>query len=271
MNQEISPRIKDCFTRLSNGGEPLALATVIQAVSPTSGKPGDKALISADGIVEGWIGGGCVQGALRSAAKKSLTSQQPCLIRVAPEGEWQAMDGLTDFSSRCLSGGSLLIFIEPLESAPRLSILGDSPIAYTLIAMAPSLGFSTCAVSPDIEPARLPENVGHFSDFSNVTGEFCVIATQGKQDMMALNAALTSNAIHIAMVASAKKTNALRAKLAEQGFNAQQLARIHSPAGLPIYAKTPEEIALSLLAELVKVRRGGIQINADDPPSETGN
>ena len=255
-----------CFKSLVNDETPLALATVIQTALSTSGKVGDKALVSAQGIVEGWIGGGCAQPAVVEAARQSLESAKPCLIRVGPKGEWQTLDGVVDFSSGCLSGGTQVIFIEPLNRQAKLSILGDSPVAQCLSELAGQLDFSVTVVSPDLDPAQFPDTVCAEHDFESTGGDFVVVATQGRHDRAALKAALNSNAGHIAMVASGKKIAGLKASLAKSGIDASQLDRIHSPAGIEIGALTPAEIALSILAELVCGRRTGIELTGSQEP-----
>ena len=125
-----------CFKGLASDETPLALATVIQTALSTSGNVGDKALVSAEGIVEGWIGGGCAQPAVVEAARMALKSAEPCLIRIGPKGEWETLNGVVDFSSGCLSGGTQVIFIEPLNKQAKLSILGDSPVALCLSDLA---------------------------------------------------------------------------------------------------------------------------------------
>ena len=234
------PALETCFAGLTGSTTPLALATVIQAISPTSGKPGDKALVSAENIVEGWIGGGCAQPAVIEAAGKSIDSGQACVIRVGPKGEWESLHGVIDYTSGCLSGGTLVIFIEPMIKQPTLNILGSSPVAQSLANLAAHLDFS----------------VQQDQDFADLGDDYIVIATQGKQDRAAIKAALESQASYIAMVASSKKILGLKASLARAGVEASQLERIHSPAGIEIGATTPAEIALSILAELVSIRRG---------------
>ena len=247
--------IDTCFSALQREDTPLALATVVQAISPTSGKPGDKALISKEAIIEGWIGGGCAQPAVIEAAGSSLKSGESRLIRVGPKGEWAPMAGIEDFASGCLSGGTLLIFIEPMIKQPTLSVLGNSPAAHSLCRLAPEVGFTVTLACPGFEPADAADNVQLLTDFSEVDGDYVVIATQGKYDREAMKAALASRARHIAMIASQKKIAGLKASLGKAGIESAQLERIHSPAGIEIGGVTPAEIALSVLAELVRVRR----------------
>ena len=260
MNEKLEPKpsnLDSCFKDLANGEIPLALATVIQTAQSTSGKAGDKALVSAQGIVEGWIGGGCAQPAVVEAARMALESAEPRLIRVGPKGEWETLDGVVDFSSGCLSGGTQVIFIEPLNRPAKLSILGDSPVALCLSDLAGRLGFAVTLMSPDLESSGFPESIRIKHDFESADGDFVVVATQGRHDRPALKAAINSNAGYVGMVASGKKIAGLKASLIKSGIDTSALDRIHSPAGLEIGAVSPAEIALSILAELVAVRRAG--------------
>jgi xanthine dehydrogenase accessory factor len=246
-----------CFKDLVNDETPLALATVIQTAQSTSGKVGDKALVSAEGIVEGWIGGGCAQPAVVEASRMALESTEPCLIRVGPKGEWEALDGVVDFSSGCLSGGTQVIFIEPLNKQTKLCILGDSPVALCLSELAGQLDFSVTMISPDLKHSQISDSVRIEHDFSSASGDFIVVATQGRHDRAALKSALNSNAGYIGMVASHKKIAGLKASLVKSDIEASEMERIHSPAGIEIGAVSPAEIALSILAELVQMRRSG--------------
>jgi xanthine dehydrogenase accessory factor len=246
-----------CFNSLASEQTPLALAIVVQTAHSTSGKAGDKALVSAEGIVEGWIGGGCAQPAVVEAARMVLESAQPCLIRVGPKGEWETLDGVIDFSSGCLSGGTQLIFIEPLKRQAKLSILGDSPAALCLSELAARLDFAVTVISPDLESSQLGESVRIEHDYASASGDFIVVATQGRHDRAALKAAIDSNAGYIGMVASRKKIAGLKKSLIKSGVEPGDMERVHSPAGIEIGAVSPAEIALSILAELVRVRRSG--------------
>ena len=163
-----------CFNGLANDETPLALATVIQTALSTSGNVGDKALVSAEGIVEGWIGGGCAQPAVVEAARIALKSAEPCLIRVGPKGEWEALDGVVDFSSGCLSGGTQVIFIEPLNTQAKLSILGDSAVALSLSELAAGLDFSVTVISPDLESSQLPGTARLEQDFGSISGDLSI-------------------------------------------------------------------------------------------------
>ncbi|MFT5659305.1 MAG: xanthine dehydrogenase accessory factor, partial [Gammaproteobacteria bacterium] len=176
MKQTNTLNIENYPAGLVKSDTPLVLATVIQAISPTSGKPGDKALVSADKIIDGWIGGGCAQPAVIEAAAKALTMGEPVVIRIGPEGQWQPLDAVVDFTSSCLSGGTLVIFIEPLNRPPMLCILGYSPVALSLCSLAQQLGFSVTIASPELDPECLPDGVFHRVSFSDIDADLMVIA-----------------------------------------------------------------------------------------------
>ena len=255
MKQPKPLKIEDYLSGQASSEIPLALATVIQAISPTSGKPGDKALVSSDQIIDGWIGGGCSQPAVIKAAKKALIEGEPSIIRIGPKGESKALDSVIDFTSNCLSGGILVIFIEPLNRQPSLCVFGHSPVAISLSTQAKKLGFSVMLLRPELAPERLPKGVSHQDDFSAIHSDFIVIATQGRNDKAAIVTALESTAGYISMVASEKKIIGLKKQLLESNVDQIALDRIHGPAGIEIGAETPAEIALSVLADLVRIRR----------------
>ena len=253
-------KIDAYFSRLASAEKPMALATVIQAVSPTSAKAGDKALIDSEKIVEGWIGGGCAQPAVIKATKNVLSTREPSIIRVSPKGEWEALEGVVDFGSSCLSGGTLVIFIEPINQRSSLCVLGQSPVAISLALLAEQLDFSVTLAGAPLDVATSSNsnvnNVNIVPDFSvRDDVDFVVIATQGKRDRIAIEAALASQASYISMVASAKKIAGLKLMLEESKVAPELIDRIHGPAGIEIGAETPDEIAVSILADLIRERR----------------
>ena len=256
--------IEDYLSGRINYETPLVLATVIQAISPTSGKPGDKALVSAEKIVGGWIGGGCSQPAVIKAASKVLTDGKPIIIRIGPKGDSQSLNSVVDFTSSCLSGGTLVIFIEPLSLQTSLCVFGHSPVAVSLCEQAKKMDFSVSIASPEIDLINLSEGITHLIDFSDIQSEFIVIAKQGKRDKKAIAAALDSNARYIGMVASEKKITALKSQLLKENVTQSSLDRIHGPAGMDIGAETPAEIALSVLAELVRIRRSNQVVHEEN-------
>lgn len=256
------------MARLRARGEAFAIATVVRTIAATSAKPGGKALLAKDGtFLEGWIGGGCARGAVSKAAREAIASSRPQLISLRSE-ELLAAEGLAPGEERdgirfarngCPSKGSMDIFIEPVLPLPRLIVLGSSPVAAALAELAGRFDFHRSLCAPGTDPASLPE-VEQFQDsFALDTGgpaaRFVVVATQGKGDEAALRAAVASGASYIAFVGSRRKFATLAAKLAEGGVDAAVLKAVIAPAGLDIHAITAEEIALSILAQIVTRRR----------------
>ncbi|PWG62387.1 XdhC family protein [Spiribacter halobius] len=247
--------------RLQDAAVPCALVTVVRCETPTSARPGQKAVVTAEGIEAGWIGGGCAQPAVLRTVAEALEDGQPQLIRVSPRREQGAVEGLRDFHTGCASGGTLDLFVDPVLPAPALRVYGASPAARHLAVTAAGVGFAVQAVAPDTTAEAFAGAVRHADDWR--AGEdwpaprFAVVATQGRGDRPALEAALASGAERIGFIASRRKFARLREQLAERGHHAARLDAIKAPAGLDLGARTPEEIAITVLAELIAWRRGG--------------
>ena len=236
--------------RLRADGTPFALATVVRTWDATSAKPGSKAVVSAEGeILEGWVGGGCARGAIGRAAKKAIERNEPVLVALRPDDRLAAegvepcevRDGMIYERNGCASKGSLDIYVEPFVPSPDLVVMGDGPVARALSSLARGFDFRVGGDLPAVAPRDL----------------FVVVATQGKGDAVALERALASGARFTAFVGSARKASTLKEKLATKGADPEALSRLVAPAGLPIGAATAEEIALSILAQIVQVRRAG--------------
>lgn len=243
-------------------GTPFALVTVVRAESPTSAKPGAKALVTADGDIEGWIGGGCAQPVVIKVVKQVLQDGTARLIRISPDRDEVLAEGIMDFNMSCHSGGTLDIFIDPVVARPALWIIGGSPAAQALSGLAQRVGFAVTAVFPGADHTLFPDadRVIDKLDGLEAAGSpaFVVVATQGKRDEAGLEAALSTGAGYIAFIASTRKAGKLKQYLKERGHDAARVDAILSPAGVEIGALTPEEIALSVLAGLVQARRAGV-------------
>lgn len=230
--------------------EPFAFATIVRTAGSTAAKPGAKALLSADGtILHGWLGGGCTRGAVKRAAIAALQSGVPQLVSVAPEdllqemgvAPGQSVDGTQFARNGCPSRGTVDIFIEPCVPMPELVVLGSSPVAQALSALAPQFHWSVSSSVPETTLGPGPQ--------------YIVIATQGQGDLAALKAALQHEPVYTAFVGSRRKFETLAHRLHDAGIAPGVTQAIDAPAGLDLGAVTPEEIALSILAQLVRVRR----------------
>jgi len=251
--------------RLQDQGQPYALVSVLRVQPPASARPGDKAVVTADGIACGWIGGGCAQPAVLKTVRQALADGRARLMRIAPsdEGELRDLGDVLEFGMACHSGGTLELFVDPVLPRARLVVVGDSPVAVSLAVLAPLVGFDVAVVAHGGDAARFADavQVVDTDDVAGVTnrvapGAFVVVATQGRRDVQGLRAALALRARAVWFVASARKAAVLRASLVEAGANADAVAAIVAPAGQPIGAQTPDEIALSVLASVVAARRG---------------
>jgi xanthine dehydrogenase accessory factor len=260
--------VLDLVSRLKQADEPFVLATVVRTVSVTAAKAGAKAIIRPDGRVEaGWIGGGCARGATLKAAREALADGRSRLISIQPENLLQELgvqpgedrDGIKFAKNMCPSKGTMDIFIEPVLPRPCLVVLGSSPVALALVEQARPLGFHVTLAAPLAEIEQVPE-VDSLFDGLEFTAPACaqrsvVVSTQGKGDEAALRAALAIPATYRAFVGSRRKMAALREKLAANGGLAAALEAVKAPAGMDLGAITPEEIALSILAEITLHRR----------------
>lgn len=262
--------VLDLVTRLKEAEKPFVLATVVRTVSVTAAKAGAKAIISPDGRIEaGWIGGGCARGAVQKAAREAFSDGCSRLISILPHELLQERDvrpgedreGVRFAKNMCPSKGTMDIFIEPVMPRPNLVVLGASPVALALVEQARQLGFHVTLAAPSGEIGDMPDIDAFVDGFAveadSATRRFIVVSTQGKGDEAALRSALGVQADYLGFVGSRRKMAALREDLAGQGVAAALLDTVKAPAGLDLGAITPEEIALSIMAEITQIRRAG--------------
>ncbi|HLJ85195.1 MAG TPA: XdhC family protein [Candidatus Angelobacter sp.] len=263
-------------SELSAAGEAFAIALVVRCVPPSSGKPGDKAIVTSEGKIWGWIGGGCAQPVVVKEALKALREGRPRLVRISPDHEEGGQEGIVDYTMTCHSGGALDIYIEPVLAKPHLVILGRSPVARALARIAEVTNFAVSVPGLGSDPAALSSDGFSFPIHSQPNLDwsaariapgpdtYVVVSTQGEDDEGALLHAVSSNAFYVAFVASRTKVEKVFEYLREKGIAADRLASVHAPAGLDIPAASPEEIAVSILAEIIQVK-GSRMPNASKP------
>ncbi len=251
--------------RLQNAEQPFALVTVLSAQAPTSGKAGDKAVVTPDGQFHGWIGGGCAQPAVIKTVRRALLDGQPRKIRIAPSDESaeRELGDVLEFGMACHSGGTLELFIDPILPSATLTVVGDSPVARALVGLAPRVGLRVAVVAHGAQAEDFPDadTVLGSDEVSVVNAQlastpFVVVATQGRRDLQGLKAALALQPQGLWFVASARKAGVLLESLVASGEDPAAVARIVAPAGVLMGAQTPEEIALSVLTSVVAARRG---------------
>jgi xanthine dehydrogenase accessory factor len=239
-------------------GQSFAIAEVVRYLTPISGKSGDKAIISADGSVWGWIGGGCAQPAVVKEALKALKDGRPRLVRISTSSAPE--EGVVAYNMTCHSGGALEVYIEPVLPRPHILILGRSPVGRTLARLAKAINYTVTVAAPEADRASYPDADQIMPDL-NVRGlkvglrTFVVVSTQGEDDEEALEHALQTDASYVAFVASKAKAAKVIKSLSEKGISKARLDQVRAPAGLDIQARTLEEIAVSILAEIIQLGR----------------
>src|ERR1700716_13223 len=262
--------VMDLVAQMKAAEQAFVLATVVRTVSVTAAKAGATAITRPDGsIVAGWIGGGCARGAVLKAAREALADGEPRMVSVQPENllaelgvkPGQNRDGVRFAQNMCPSKGTMDVFVEPVLPHPSLIILGVSPVALSLATQARQLGYHVTVAAPAGELSDTPgaDMVIAGDQRGRLTGarRFIVVSTQGKGDEAALRTAVATDATYHAFVGSRRKMAALREKMIAEGIAASALDRIKAPAGLDLGAITPEEIAMSILAEMTVERRRG--------------
>jgi xanthine dehydrogenase accessory factor len=241
---------------LASSRQPFALATVVRVEGSSSAKRGSKALINEHGkIILGWVGGGCAESAVRSEAVKAIQSEKPSLITL------DMQDEVLGVGMPC--GGMMDVYIEPVVPQPQLVIAGHGRIAETLASLGHLLNFSVTVHDPSAERDKFPHAdalINKDFDVKEVSfglRTYVVIATLHKNDHLWLQRALQGEAAYVALIASAHRSRLVLDYLLEEGIPQEVVDRVWAPAGLDLGAANPEEIALSIISQIVALRRGG--------------
>ncbi len=264
----MAPDILDLAAQRKSKGEPFALATVVRTLDVTAAKAGAKALIGQDGsISEGWIGGGCARAAVLKAARQAMADGKARLVSIQPRDLLESQgvtpgenrDGVVFANNFCPSQGTMDVFVEPILPRPTLLVLGASPIAVALANLAPTLGFEVIVAAAKDDLGKFAGVERKIEGFQapkmDAAHAYVVVSTQGAGDRAALKAAAAMEAKYVAFVGSRRKAATLRDELANEGVSRARLDAVKAPAGLDIGAITTEEIALSILTEMVAFRR----------------
>ncbi|HKG94097.1 MAG TPA: XdhC family protein [Gemmatimonadaceae bacterium] len=274
----MPPDLFATITRLRAEGTPFVLATVVASHPPQSVRPGAKAIVYADGTVEGWVGGGCVRPVVVREAADALGDGRPRLVRMnagaaGPPAHHPSTDSgqaVKEYPMTCQGEGGVEIYLEPMLAAPRLVILGHTPVAQSLARLGAELGFEVAVGSRGAAPDAFPAGTRVAAEPEEAlagvgAGGFVVVATMGAGDEEALAAATASDAAYVGLVASRKKARFLIDYARANGASPERLARVKFPAGLDLGGMSAPEIALSVLAEIVQRRHARQQ-----PPAAAG-
>jgi len=244
----MDPALSSRAAELTAAGEPFARALVVRAQRPTSAEAGDSALVLADGTIEGFVGGDCAEHSVRVYALKAIETGEPLLLRILPftdgtHEEVTAESGTVTVQNACLSGGAIEVFLEPVLRAPRLLVEGDTPIARALRELGARMDLAVAAIAGE--------------DFELRHDDLAVVAAgHGRDELGALRRGLEAGVPYVGLVASRRRGAGVLAELRGDGVSEDLLGRIDTPAGLDLGARTPAEIAVSILARIVEVRRG---------------
>jgi xanthine dehydrogenase accessory factor len=256
--------------RLRTERRPFALATVVAAHQPTSGIPGARAIILADGATLGWIGGNCAQPTVIRQGLAALADGQPRLVVLRPDAEADAPEtvGLVQVPMLCASGGELQIFVEPFIPKAQLVVVGASPIAQALARLGSALDFDVWACDPRVNMELFPDANRIIPDLSALRAQlssqnYVIVATINTYDEEAISMALESDAGYVGVVASRKRFTELLGYLRTHGMTEGRVDRLKRPNGLPGAGLRPGEIAFSIMAELLEVRRQNAGMVAD--------
>lgn len=258
------PSLFERAVELDRAGRPFALATVVAVRRPTSARPGARGLIHPDGSIEGFVGGSCARPLVVREALRSLADGQPRLLRISRDSPSDSRrgDGIVDEIMTCHSGGTLEIYVEPHLPAPALWIAGTTPIAAALATLGAAMGFDVTVMDPIAESSAFANGVKVVvgDDLARLprpaVGPYVVVASQGVWDEEAVASALRLDAAYVGLIASPIRAVAVRAWLLDEGVAGERVAALRAPAGLDLGADAPAEVAVSVLAELVQVRRG---------------
>ena len=262
--------------KLTERGEEFAIAQVISREIPSSGKPGDKAIILKDGSLIGWIGGGCVKGIAIKESLRAMKEKSHRLVKISPDLYNEDIDeNHKSYQMTCHSGGSMELFIEPVIPSLQIIIAGKSNIARALARTAAASNYRVVVMAKNIDKGMFPEvkKVKSKIDFTNLTidhNTFIVVSTQGENDEESVKGALLTSCNYVGFISSKKKAEKVIKYLKAEGVNETRLKQLRSPVGLDIKAKLPEEIAISILADIILNYRSETESKvADDSLSIT--
>lgn len=231
---------------LSRRGEEFALATVVWRAGPSSGQPSARAVITASGEVYGFIGGACAEPVVVREAQRVIASGEPKLLALGDFSDVTLPEGMVAIAIACQSEGALQVYIEPVIPSPHVVVVGRSPMAHTLVELATALGW----------PASVHDGAS-FTSAEVTPRSVVIVATQGHGDEEALEAAVSAFPAFVGLVASRKRGEAVLGTLADRGVPRNLLDRVRAPVGLDLGHTTHREIAVAILAELVKLRASG--------------
>jgi xanthine dehydrogenase accessory factor len=256
----MRPELLDLAARLAARGEAFAVVTVVRRETPSSAHVGDAALVTRSGAVHGWVGGGCTRSTLLRESLRAIADGEPRLLSLSTEPAAEHRPGLVALPMTCKSGGVVDLYVEPVLPAPRLLLFGTSLAARTLARIGNAMGYRIDVVDPEADQSAYPHAERILAEVPPdglPQGAYVLVATMSERDLEAIEAAVRAAPAYLGVITSRTRLADLRKTLLARGVAPEALDRITAPAGLDIGARAPEEIALSVMAQIVELRRRG--------------
>ena len=249
----------------------FAVVTVVRREAPSSARVGDTALVTEGGEYHGWAGGGCTRSTVLREAMRAMADGEPRLLCLSPDAASARRPGMLALPMTCDSGGTVEIYVEPVLPVSRLVLVGSSPAVRVLARIGRAMGYRVVVVDPDADETEFPDAERierNLSPDAVPRGAYVLVATMGERDVDAIAAAAARAPAYLGVIASRKRFEQLRDALLAHGLSRKAVENIAAPAGLDIGARTPEEIALSIMAQIVERRRRGAGEVAQAAPAE---
>ena len=256
-DETVRPDLLTLAASLAEREERFALVTVVRREPPSSARVGDVALVTERGEYHGWAGGGCTRSTVLLEAMRAIADGEPRLLSLSPEPESGRRPGVVFLPMTCDSGGTVEIYVEPVLPAGRLVLFGGSPAVRVLSRIGHAMGYRVDVIDADADESAFPDAKVQRSIAADALprGAHVLVATMGDRDIEAIEAVLARAPAYLGVIASSKRFAQLRDALLARGVPREALDRVAAPAGLDIGARTPEEIALSIMAQIVERRR----------------
>src|SRR5262245_41714762 len=254
----MRPELLKLAADLAARNERFALVTVVRREPPSSAHVGDTALVTATGDVHGWVGGGCTRSTLLREALRAIAEGESRLLSLSPDPAREHRPGLVALPMTCKSGGTVDLYVEPVLPVPHLVLFGTSAAIRMLARIGHAVGYRVDVVDPDAQASAFPgadRVLPEIAPGGVAPGAYILVATLGERDLEAIEAALALEPAYLGAITSRMRFAQLRDALVARGVVRERLDRIAAPAGLDIGAKTPEEIALSVMAQIVEHKR----------------
>jgi xanthine dehydrogenase accessory factor len=271
-HETVRPDLLKLAALFAEREERFAIVSVVRREPPSSAHVGDVALVTERGEYHGWTGGGCTRSSVLLEAMRAIADGRPRLLSLSPEPEGGKRPGVVFLPMTCDSGGTVEIYIEPVLPSERLLLFGSSPAARVLARIAHAVGYRVDVVDPDADESAFPGAKVQRAIAADALprGAHVLVATMGDRDIEAIEAALAREPAYLGVIASSKRFAQLRDALLARGVSRDALERVTAPAGLDIGARSPEEIAVSIMAQIVERRRSASQAQGapKEPPRQ---